>query len=88
MGATATEYRWLNELSQQFLEKGYLLPGQTLDERITIISNTAEEILGIDGFAEKFKNYVQRGWYSLSTPVMANFGTNRGLPISCFSNTC
>jgi ribonucleoside-diphosphate reductase alpha chain len=86
MGATATEYRWLNELSQQFLEKGYLLPGQTLDERITIISNTAEEILGIDGFAEKFKNYVQRGWYSLSTPVMANFGTNRGLPISCFGS--
>jgi ribonucleoside-diphosphate reductase alpha chain len=79
-------YRWLNELSQQFLEKDYLLPGQTLDERVDAIVNNAEKILKIDGFAKKFKENMQKGWYSLSTPVWANFGTNRGLPISCYGS--
>ena len=31
------KYRWLTELSQQFLERDYLLPGQTVDERVDVI---------------------------------------------------
>ena len=27
-----------------------------------------------------------RGWYSLSSPVWANFGKKRGLPVSCFGS--
>src|SRR5690606_30060956 len=34
----------------------------------------------------KFKEYFQKGWYSFSTPVWTNFGTDRGLPISCFGS--
>lgn len=80
-------YRWLNELSQIFLERDYLLEGQTVDERVDVICNKAESILGIEGFAEKFKSNIQKGWYSLSTPIWTNFGTERrGLPISCFGS--
>lgn len=80
------DYRWLNENSQAFLERDYLLPGQTVDERVTIIANKAEEILGIQGYANKFKEYFKKGWFSLSTPIWCNFGHHRGMPISCFGS--
>ena len=79
-------YRGLNELSQQFLEQDYLLPGQTVDERVDIICNTAEKELGIKGFAKQFKDNIEKGWYSLSTPIWANYGTKRGFPISCYGS--
>lgn len=78
------DYRWLTEASQIFLERDYLLPNQTLDERVDIICNTAEKILKIENFAARFKENIRKGWYSLSTPIWSNFGTDRGLPISCF----
>lgn len=81
------DYIWLTELSQQFLERDYLLPGQTVDERVDIICNTAERILNKPGFAAAFKENFKKGWYSFSTPIWANFGTDRGLPISCFGGT-
>lgn len=81
-----SEYRWQTELTDHFMKDGYLLPGQTLDERVGIICNRAEEILNIPGFASRFKENLKKGWYSLSTPIWANFGTNRGLPISCFGS--
>jgi ribonucleoside-diphosphate reductase alpha chain len=79
-------YRWLNEASKIFLERDYLLPGQTLDERVDVICQTAESILNKPGFAQKFKSNLEKGWYSLSTPIWSNFGTDRGLPISCFGS--
>jgi ribonucleoside-diphosphate reductase alpha chain len=80
------DYRWLNENSKAFLERDYLLPGQTVDERVTIIAKKAEEILGIEGYANKFKEYFKKGWFSLSTPIWCNFGHHRGMPISCFGS--
>lgn len=79
-------YKWLNDASQLFLERDYLTNGQTLDQRITIICNRAEEILGITGFADRLKDNIKNGWYSISTPILCNFGTDRGLPISCFGS--
>ena len=77
-------YYWLNEESKTFLERGYLSPGESAEERIKFIADTAEKILGIKGFSEKFQNYMSYGWYSLSTPIWCNYGLDRGLPISCF----
>jgi ribonucleoside-diphosphate reductase alpha chain len=34
---------------------------------------------------EAFQEMVERGWMSLSSPIWANMGTERGLPISCFN---
>lgn len=77
-------YAWANQASMEFLQRDYLLPGQTLDERVDIICNRAQELLGNPEFAEKFKENLRKGWYSLSSPIWTNFGTHRGLPISCF----
>jgi ribonucleoside-diphosphate reductase alpha chain len=81
-----SEYRWLTDLSKQFLERDYLVEGQTVDERVDVICATAERILKKPGFAKAFKENIKKGWYSLSTPVWTNFGNDRGLPISCFGS--
>jgi ribonucleoside-diphosphate reductase alpha chain len=77
---------WLNENSRAFLARGYLAPGQTAEERVRVIADTAEKILGKPGFADKLVDYTSRGWVSFSSPVWANFGVTRGLPISCFGS--
>ncbi len=81
-----SNYVWLNEPSKLFLERDYLLPGQTVDDKVNSICNTAEKILGKPGFAARLKANIEKGWYSLSTPIWANFGAERGLPISCFGS--
>jgi ribonucleoside-diphosphate reductase alpha chain len=83
-----TEYRWLTHLSKQFLEKDYLINGQTVDERVNVICDKAEAILKKPEFAKVFKKNLQKGWYSLSSPIWTNFGNNRGLPISCYGCSC
>ncbi len=77
---------WLNDDSRQFLQRGYLLEGETAEGRILDIAKKAEEYLKIDGFASKFVEYMHKGFYSLSSPIWSNFGRYRGLPISCFGS--
>jgi len=77
---------WLNKDSRKFLQRGYLLEGETPEQRISDISKSAEKILGQKGFAKKFENYMHRGFYSLASPIWSNFGRKRGLPISCFGS--
>jgi len=78
------EYRWLNDKSRSFLEKDYLVKGQTPEKRIREIAEAAEKYLAKKGFADALEKYVANGWLSFSTPIWANFGNKRGLPISCF----
>ena len=77
---------WLNDDSRQFLSRGYLLEGETAEQRIIDIAKTAEKYLELDGFAGKFVEYMHKGFYSLSSPIWSNFGRYRGLPISCFGS--
>ena len=79
-------FEWINEESITFLRRGYLSKGEEPLERIRIIADHAEKLLGIEGFADKFYGYMSKGWYSLSSPVWANFGKQRGLPVSCFGS--
>lgn len=79
-------FEWLNKESRKFLSRGYLLEGQTPEERIRQIANKAEEYLGIPGYADKFYDYMGRGFFSLSSPVWSNYGIDRGLPVSCFGS--
>jgi ribonucleoside-diphosphate reductase alpha chain len=78
--------KWLNDDSRDFLANGYLLPGVTPEARIREIADHAETLLGQEGFADKFYEYMSNGWYSLASPIWANFGLDRGLPISCFGS--
>lgn len=78
--------KWMNEHSKLFLSRGYLTEGVTPEERVRFIADKAEEILGIEGFGDKFYGYMEEGYYSLSSPIWANFGIDKGLPISCFGS--
>ena len=80
------KYKWLNKDSRKFLERDYLLKGETPEQRIADIAKHAQKILCRSGFADRFIDYMERGFYSLSTPIWTNFGRKRGLPISCFGS--
>lgn len=76
-------FEWANEDSRTFLSRGYIDGNMTVEERVREIAKAAERILDKEGFADKFYDYMSRGFYSLSSPVWSNFGTKKGLPISC-----
>ena len=80
---TKDNWWWANEDSRLFLSRGYIDGNMTVEERVREIAKTAENILELEGFADKFYHYMSRGYYSLSSPVWSNFGTKKGLPISC-----
>lgn len=80
------DWYWLNPESRVFLQRGYLDEGQTAEERVKEIAQHAEKILGIEGFGDRLEYCIRRGHMSLSSPVWANFGKKRGLPISCFGS--
>jgi len=81
-----TDIYWLNKDSRKFLERGYLIEGETAEQRIRDIAEKAEHYLNLPGFADKFEGYMHRGFFSLSSPIWSNFGRKRGLPISCFGS--
>ena len=77
------DFFWLNDDSRKFLSRGYIDGDKTAEERIRDIGEAAADILNSYEFADKFCTYMARGYYSLSSPVWSNFGTTKGLPISC-----
>ena len=79
------KYWWLNEESEQVLNRGYLLKGETVEGAIDRITEAACKRLFKPELKEDFKELIERGWMSLSSPIWANMGTKRGLPISCFN---
>lgn len=76
---------WRNDESEQILNRGYLLKGETVEGAIERICSAAAQRLYKPELKDAFKEMIERGWMSLSSPVWANMGTERGLPISCFN---
>lgn len=76
---------WLNEESQNMLNRGYLLKGETVKTAIERVAKAAAKRLYKPEMAEPFIEMIEKGWMSLSSPIWANMGTERGLPISCFN---
>lgn len=85
MMENSQEYWWLNEESQQILSRGYLLENETVEDAVERITHAASQHLKRPDLKEKFKELIANGWMSLSSPIWANMGTTRGLPISCFN---
>ena len=80
-------FKWANENSRKFLEEGYLKElGINTEQRVEQIALTAGHISGSFELAERVKEVVSKGWCSLSSPIWANYGLDRGLPISCFGS--
>ena len=81
----SSKYWWNNEESQQVLNRGYLLKGETVQDAVSRITHASANKLGMPELQPKFEEIVARGWMSLSSPIWSNLGTSRGLPISCFN---
>jgi len=81
------DYVFYNDLTRQFMEPDYL-PNCSLHDRVTTICERAEFLTRKPGLAAALREDVRKSWISFSTPVWTNFGTDRGLPISCFGATC
>lgn len=76
---------WKNSESEQILNRGYLLKGETVEGAIERVCEAAAKRLYKPELKEAFQEMIERGWMSLSSPIWANMGTERGLPISCFN---
>ncbi|WP_346236337.1 ribonucleoside-diphosphate reductase subunit alpha [Niabella insulamsoli] len=76
---------WKNSESEQILNRGYLLKGESVEGAIERVCGAAAQRLYKPELKEAFMEMVERGWMSLSSPIWANMGTERGLPISCFN---
>lgn len=74
---------------QMFQEKyEYQTEGQSVKGQFTRIARTVAKQTKLKDYTEefvfnKFFELLWKGWLSPSTPVLANTGTDRGLPISC-----
>ncbi len=72
------------EVYKKTITGGYLLLGETPKEAYKRVSNAVARRLYKPELADKFFEYIWKGWLCLASPVLSNTGTDRGLPISCF----
>ena len=63
---------------------GYLLQGESPRDAYMRVSKAVARRLYKPELADKFFDYIWKGWLCLASPVLSNTGTDRGLPISCF----
>jgi ribonucleoside-diphosphate reductase alpha chain len=72
------------EVYKKTIAGGYLLQGETPRDAYMRVSTTVARRLYKPELADKFFDYIWKGWLCLASPVLSNTGTDRGLPISCF----
>ena len=73
-----------NELYLTTIKGGYLQKGETPKQAYSRLASKAAEHFN-NQYYDDFFEILWNGWLIPSTPVMVNFGTDKGLPISCFS---
>ncbi len=81
---------WATEEGLTTLKGGYLLPGETPRSMYERVAKAAASyyIGQEEHWFSKFFDYMWKGWLCPSSPVVSNMGTERGLPISCYSIHC
>ena len=68
------------------VNQGSLLPGETVRGAFLRIANTAQKLLPeVPGIGKEIFKCLWEGWLGPASPVLANFGADRGYPISCYS---
>jgi ribonucleoside-diphosphate reductase alpha chain len=76
------KFDWLTDDARVFLDRGYI-QNITAEQRYREIADRVEQITGIDGISDKIYEYSSKNLLSYSSPILSNFGNNKGLPISC-----
>lgn len=81
-------FEWCNEESRITLERKYLLPSETVKDACWGIASHAADLLGDvmepkAKIREKIYELLAKGWIAPSSPIWANFRSNRGSGIAC-----
>ena len=63
---------------------GYLINGESPRDAYMRVAKTVAKRLYKPELADRFFDYIWKGWLCLASPVLSNTGSDRGLPISCF----
>jgi ribonucleoside-diphosphate reductase alpha chain len=78
---------WYTTAGWQMFKEKYLFETDSVEGQFERIARSASKHLAHVGMEqkafEKFFEMMWNGWLSCSTPVLANMGTNRGMPVSC-----
>jgi ribonucleoside-diphosphate reductase alpha chain len=75
---------WLTEAGLKTLKNGYLLEGENVFDMYRRVAKAAASQISRLDLEDKFYEAMAKNWLCPATPVAANLGTDRGLPISCF----
>lgn len=74
----------LPNFSKTLYKNTYFLPGEDYEAWLCRVSEAyANDI----AHATRMERYIRNYWFHPSTPPSSNAGTDRGLPISCFTKT-
>ena len=91
-----TRNNLITEFSNATTEDRYRLTNtiQNEDGTITEVKETQQELYArcssayadSEAHAQRIYDYISKMWFMPATPILANGGTNSGMPISCFVN--
>ena len=79
--------QWMTLEGFQTLSRGYLLEDESPRGMYRRLSKAAATILARPSLEDRFFDAFWNNWICPASPVCSNFGSSRGLPISCFSST-
>lgn len=74
---------WFTTAGYQLFKDRYLWAATPRAQYEHIASTLAAHTDDVQKWKDKFFELLWKGWLSPSTPVLANTGTGRGLPVSC-----
>jgi len=77
---------WYTDESLQTVSNGYLNESETPLDMYKRLAKTASSVLKKPELESEFFELFWKNWLCPASPVLSNFGTTRGLPISCYGN--
>lgn len=72
----------VTDFAKQTLKEKYMLPEEKSPQ--DAFARAAQAFADDDDHAQRIYDYVSQQWAMFSSPILANGGTRRGQPISCF----
>lgn len=78
---------WMTDTGLVILKGGYLLDGETPKDMYDRVSTHAAKKLNMPELKDKFFELMWENILCVASPIAANLGANRALPISCYGIT-
>lgn len=77
--------KWMTTGGYQMFKQKYMWEGKNVNDTFRRIADCAAEHMPNEKvqWSDKFYTILSEGTLGASTPVLANMGTNRGMPVSC-----